>query len=367
MPPFEADLHAWFGGRNDSIHLCRTFTQLDTQMTIVPSPPAVQVNEPWLNFLGNQGLRPDGSDFGDVGAELRAARDGAVVAPLLNLGLIRANGPDAADFLHNLVTNDIKGLTPGMVRLAGLCTPKGRLLASLQIFRDGDGLLLILPRDVLPAILKRLSMYILRSKVKLSDASAECVLIAFSSPGTVSPPPTFAHALPMDTGRWLLALSPEAAIIAWPELIRVAKPVGLLAWQWLDIAAGQPRVVAATQEAFIPQMLNMELPAVAGVSFTKGCYPGQEIVARTQYLGKVKRRMVRARLAMPALPGTHVFAPETGDQHCGAVVSAGPAPDGSIEALVCVQLGAVEAGEVHVGAPDGPTVEFLPLPYTLGA
>jgi hypothetical protein len=103
----------------------------------------------------------------------------------------------------------------------------------------------------------------------------------------------------------------------------------------------------------VPQMLNMELAAVAGVSFSKGCYPGQEIVARTQYLGKVKRRTYRARLATAATPGTHVYAPETGDQHCGAIVSLAPSPAGGFECLVCVQIGAVEAGEVHVGAPTG--------------
>jgi folate-binding protein YgfZ len=127
--------------------------------------------------------------------------------------------------------------------------------------------------------------------------------------------------------------------------------VGLGAWHWLEIAAGQPRVVASTQEAFVPQMLNMELAAVGGVSFSKGCYPGQEIVARTQYLGKVKRRTFRARLAGAATPGTHVYAPETGDQHCGAIVRLAPSPAGGFECLVCVQIGAVEAGEVHVGAP----------------
>jgi folate-binding protein YgfZ len=124
-------------------------------------------------------------------------------------------------------------------------------------------------------------------------------------------------------------------------------------------------VVAGTQEAFVPQMLNMELPAVAGVSFSKGCYPGQEIVARTQYLGKVKRRTYRARLANAVVPGAHVYAPETGDQHCGAIVSLAPSPDGGFECLVCVQIGAVEAGEVHVGASDGERLEFLPLPYAI--
>ncbi|HEY8856486.1 MAG TPA: folate-binding protein, partial [Rugosibacter sp.] len=105
--------------------------------------------------------------------------------------------------------------------------------------------------------------------------------------------------------------------------------------------------------------------AVAGVSFTKGCYPGQEIVARTHYLGKVKRRMMRARLANLAAPGTHVYAPETGDQQCGSLVSIAPSPEGGFECLVSVQSSAVAAGEVHLGAPNGERLTFLPLPYSL--
>ncbi len=332
----------------------------------------------WNSFLAGQGLVDEGASFGDLAAELTAAAalsksGGGVVSPLVDLGLIRASGPDAASFLHNLVTNDINGIGPANARFAGFCTPKGRLLALFLVWRDGEDLLLMLPRDILPTMLKKLSMYVLRSKVKLTDASAERALIG------VSPAPTFAAALPrfgvtavdggqairLDDGRVLLALSPEAAIKQWTVLAANAKPVGLAAWQWLEIAAGQPRIVAATQEAFVPQMLNMELPAVAGVSFSKGCYPGQEIVARTQYLGKVKRRTYRAKLASAVAPGTHVFAPETADQHCGALVSVAPSPTGGYEALVCVQSGAVEAGEVHVGTLTGDRLEFLPLPYDI--
>jgi folate-binding protein YgfZ len=192
-------------------------------------------------------------------------------------------------------------------------------------------------------------------------------------------PPTAAAGLPrfgvaaidggqvvrLDDTRWLLALDPGAAASNWQQLAASARPVGLAAWQWLEIAAGQPRVVAATQEAFVPQMLNMELPAVAGISFSKGCYPGQEIVARTQYLGKVKRRTYRARLVTAPTPGTYVYAPETGDQHCGTIVSAAPSPAGGHECLVCVQIGAVEGGEVHHGSPAGERMEFLPLPYEI--
>lgn len=337
-----------------------------------------------ISLLAAQGLTEDGSRFGVVADELAAARDGAVVAPLTDLGVIRATGADAAGFLHNLMTNDINGIGPGGARFAGFCTAKGRLLALLLIWRDGDDFLLMLPRDILPAMLKKLSMYVLRSKVKLSDATGERALMGYSVSAAASPAPTLSlgdavaglprfgvaaveggQAIRLDDTRWLLALDPTAAASRWQALTTAARPVGLAAWQWLEIAAGQPRVVATTREAFVPQMLNMELPAVAGVSFSKGCYPGQEIVARTQYLGKVKRRTFRARLATAAAPGTSVYAPETGDQHCGAIVSVAPSPAGGFECLVCVQIGAVEASEVHVGTPDGERLEFLPLPYEM--
>lgn len=342
------------------------------------------MTQEWISLLAGQGLAADGSGFGVTADELLAARDRAVVAPLADLGLIRATGVDAAGFLHNLLSNDINGLTPGSARFAGFCTAKGRLLALLLIWREGDDFLLMLPREILPMILKKLSMYVLRSKVKLSDATAERVLIGYALPAAAPPAPAFApgeaagglprfgvaaidggQAIRLDDTRWMLALDAAAAPARWQQLSASARPVGLAAWQWLEIAAGQPRVVAATQEAFVPQMLNMELPAVAGVSFTKGCYPGQEIVARTQYLGKVKRRTFRVRLGAAPAPGDPVYAPETGDQHCGAVVSVAPSPAGGFECLVCVQSGAVEAGEVHVGAPDGERLEFLPLPYSV--
>jgi folate-binding protein YgfZ len=337
------------------------------------------MTQEWIPFLAAQGLAADGRSFGSIADELAAARDGAVVAPLTDLGLIRAAGEDAAGFLHNLLTNDIKGITPEAARFAGFCTPKGRLLALFLIWRDGDDFLLMLPRDILPPILKKLSMYVLRSKVKLSDATAQHALVGFATTGTALPAPLpeavlsrfgvaridGGQVIRLDDTRWLFALENASAASQWRQLATSARPVGLAPWQWLEIAAGQPRVVLATQEAFVPQMLNMELPAVAGVSFSKGCYPGQEIVARTQYLGKVKRRTYRARLASEAAPGTHVYAPETGDQHCGAVVSVAPSPAGGFECLVCVQIGAVEAGEVHVGTPTGECLEFLALPYAL--
>ena len=337
------------------------------------------MTQEWITQLAGSGLAADASNFGELAGELAAARDGTVAAPLADLGLIRASGEDAAVFLHNLLTNDVNGITLGGARFAGFCTPKGRLLALFLVWREGDDFLLMLPRDILPPMLKKLSMYVLRSKVKLSDATEERALIGFSSSTGALPALGIDATLPrfgvanvdrglairLDDSRWLLAIDSNVAAMQWRALTATFKPVGLAAWQWLEIAAGQPRVIAATQEAFVPQMLNMELPAVAGVSFSKGCYPGQEIVARTQDLGKVKRRTYRAQLGSAVAAGTHVYAPETGEQHCGAIVSVAPSPAGGFECLVCVQIGAVEAGEVHVGAPTGQRLEFLPLPYEI--
>jgi folate-binding protein YgfZ len=219
--------------------------------------------------------------------------------------------------------NDVQGISAAGARFAGFCTPKGRLLALLLIWREGDDFLLMLPRDILPPMLKKLSMYVLRSKVKLSDATGgTCLDRLFEScrrvpaPGIDASLPSFGGTTTGRAGdparRFPLAAGNRGRGghgAQWQALTATAKPVGLAAWQWLEIAAGQPRVVAATQEAFVPQMLNMELPAVAGVSFSKGCYPGQEIVARTQYLGKVKRRTYRARLRRPWLPAPMSMRP----------------------------------------------------------
>ncbi|MCX8016792.1 MAG: folate-binding protein, partial [Rhodocyclaceae bacterium] len=260
-------------------------------------------------------------------------------AVLTDHGLIRASGEEAASFLHNLLTNDIHHLAEGQARHAGLCTPKGRLIASFLVWREAGEYWLMLSADLLPGILKKLSMYVLRSKVKLADATAERRLVGVV--GASLGPREAMHAQPfaggmairLDEQRLVLALPAAAALPA-----DLPPAAGLEAWHLAEIRAGMPRIVAATQEAFVPQMVNYELPAVGGVSFQKGCYPGQEIVARTQYLGKVKRRMARVKLSQAVAPGTEVFSTETGEQHCGAVVLIAPDAAGSFEALLVLSL-----------------------------
>jgi folate-binding protein YgfZ len=283
---------------------------------------------------------------------------------LTDQGLLRASGEDAAAFLHNLLTNDVNHLQEGEARHAGLCTPKGRLIATFLIWREGADYYLQLSADILPAILKKLSMYILRSKVKLADASAERRLMGvfgtrLGPSGAMSTAPyAGGTALRLDDQRCVLALPATAAS---PDL-----PAGDLSdWHLAEIRAGIPRIVAATQEAFVPQMVNYEVPAVGGVSFQKGCYPGQEIVARTHYLGKVKRRMVHVKLEKDFPPGTEAFTPEAGDQHCGQVVLTAPSSNSGFESLVVIQSSGVEANDIRVGAPDGPRAHLLPLPYAV--
>ncbi len=286
-------------------------------------------------------------------------------ATLADQGLIRASGEEAAGFLHNLLTNDINHLAEGTARHAGLCTPKGRLIATFLIWREGGDYYLLLSADILPAILKKLSMYVLRSKVRLADVSGERVLIGVC--GAALGPAETMRTAPCEGGI-AIRLDADRVVLAVPAGTQPAglPPAGTLAdWHLAEIRHGMPRITAATQELFTPQMANYELPAVGGVSFQKGCYPGQEVVARTQYLGKVKRRMYRAKLAALVPPGTEVFTPEAGDQHCGAVVLSAPAPAGGGECLLVVQSSGAEAGEVHVGSPAGPRAEILPLPYAV--
>ncbi len=289
----------------------------------------------------------------------------SVFIPLTDHGLIRASGEEAATFLHNLLTNDITHLPDNGARHAALCTAKGRMIASFLIWREGGDYLLMLSRDILPGILKKLSMYILRSKVKLSDISAERTL--FGLLGTEIGP-----AEPMTTAPWqggtAIRLDAARMILALPDgsaLPPAGRKGELADWHLAEIRAGIPRIVAATQELFTPQMVNYELPAVGGVSFQKGCYPGQEIVARTQYLGKVKRRMYRVWLPAAFPPGSEVFTPEGGDQHCGNVLLCAPSSAGGCEALLVVQTSGAQADAVHLGRPDGPKAQILPLPYPI--
>lgn len=341
------------------------------------------MNSNWQNFLATRGARFEAGqvlDFGDAKSELAAAESGTVLAPLTQFGLIRATGEDAATFLHNLLSNDIQHLGRNHAERCGFCSPKGRLLADFLIWRENNDYLLQLSADIQPAILKKLGMYVLRSKVKLSDAGTDTVLFGIAGDGAEAAlkvsgleipaaPFDMAHfadgsAIRLDAHRFQLALRPDAAARMWDQLATLAKPAGATIWRWLEVAAGIPHITSFTQEEFVPQMANLEL--IGGVSFTKGCYPGQEVVARTKYLGKVKRRAYRAHvLGDCPQPGTDLFSPDLPDQSCGKVIEAAPSPAGGCEMLASMLMSSAETGDVRLGSADGPRLEFRSLPYAL--
>lgn len=293
---------------------------------------------------------------------------------LADWGLIRAEGADAASFLHAQLTQDITGLREGQARLAGWCTAKGRLLASLVVWRSGPELFhLALSADLLAPTLKKLSMFVLRAKCKLSDAGPALALhglagaqaavwlgeAAGAAPWTCQPAQGgSAVRLPDVQGlpRWLLALPAEAPAPALPALPAEA-------WAWLEVMSGLPRIQAATTEQFVPQMVNLEL--VGGVNFKKGCYPGQEVVARSQYRGTLKRRGQLVESTAPLAPAQELFHSADPGQPAGMVVLAAPRPGGGSVALVELKLAALDGGSLHAGAADGPAVSVLPLPYPI--
>lgn len=306
------------------------------------------------------------------------------VAALTDQGLIAFTGEESASFLHSQLTNDVEHLGLGDVRLAGYCSPKGRMLASFLMWRNEESVFLQLPRAIQPAVQKRLQMFILRAKTKPADVSEQYVTLALGGADAeavlqnwfdVLPAKPFskidhplgtvvrvADAFGAPRYQWLTTA--ETASIAAPVLKERLVVGGNEAWRLSEIHAGVPQVGSGTQEQFVPQMVNFEL--LGGVNFKKGCYPGQEIVARSQYLGKLKRRTALATIAdASAAPGAEVFSPADPEQPCGMVVNTAHNGQGGVDALVEMKLEALEAGDVRFGSASGPALQFLPLPYAL--
>lgn len=314
---------------------------------------------------------------------LPAQVEAGFISPLIHLGVISATGDDAADFLHNQLSNDVLGLDATQARLAGYCSPKGRLLATLMIWRDGDQILLALPRALLAATMKRLQMFVLRAKVKLSDVSDQVALLGIAvRPGQLGELPGAPMRRVAAQGGTLLRVPDAAGLqramwsgpssqgrLAWehygPQGRQALPPAPAALWRWSEIMAGLPHVVEATREQFVPQMINFEL--VGGVNFQKGCYPGQEIVARSQYLGKLKRRTLLAFCDDDlAKAGAEVFSAADPAQPCGMIANAERGPGGRIACLVELKM-ELAGTAVHVGSAEGPSLSFGELPYALPA
>lgn len=295
------------------------------------------------------------------------------VAELGSVGMLEVTGDDARAFLHAQLTSDIAGLQAGQARYAGWCSAKGRLLASFLVVPHGGGFLLQLARDLASPMAKRLAMFVLRAKVKVSEASAAWAQFGLWGDGAESRLSALGLAAPQSDfgvseapGTLAVRLAPGRFVVA----VQAARRDFVLAsgdatteqaWTLEEIRSGRALVTLATQDQFVPQMLDYQL--LGAIDFRKGCYPGQEIVARTQYRGQLKRRLVCARVASPARAGQDVHASDLAGQVAGTVVNAASVSEEASELLAVVPIASLEQhAELRLGGADGPLLEVLRLP-----
>ena len=324
-------------------------------------------------------------DFGQAEQELNAT-DGNILCDLSHYGLISATGPDASDFLQAQFSNDVRNVSAQQSQLNAYCSAKGRILASFRLFYLNDKYYLELPNTLVEQTLKRLRMFVLRSQVTLEDASQQ--MARFGLAGTDSEQlisdigldcPTDVDGvsqngdvlvlrIPGSTPRVEIHGPVKLLISLWDKLAKTATPVGAGSWSLLDIQTGLPVIQSQTVESFVPQMVNLEL--INGVSFKKGCYPGQEIVARMQYLGKLKKRMYRAHInsADTILPGDSLYSGSSDNsQSIGNIVNAQASPEGGYDVLAVIQITEAEQGQVRLGDKTGAILDISELPYSLSA
>ena len=323
-------------------------------------------------------------------------------AALNDWSCISVIGPDAVDFLQNQLTNSVKSITNTpkasiaiphqQNRFAGYCSAKGRLMASFWIIRQdtaasGENLdtppsqpafYLFISKDLAATLAKRLSMFVLRSKVKVLDLTESMDIYGYAletnqsnalkdelaamvaMPGVITAELPAVSINQVQTQRYVLAMPKNQAL-------GDVQDTALQAWNWLEIQSAIPRITQATFEQFVPQMVNME--SLRGIDFQKGCYPGQEVVARSQYRGTIKRRLQVAHLnhREAILPGAEIFHSDDPSQPCGMVVLAASHPlvHDRFDVQVECKLEALQSGSVHLGSASGPVLSFSALPYPL--
>ncbi|MEP7329256.1 MAG: folate-binding protein [Betaproteobacteria bacterium] len=307
---------------------------------------------------------------------------GAAWSLLPHTGYLDFDGVDATSFLQGQLSNDVAALAVGDAQWSSYNSPKGRMLASMLLWRaSATSYRAFVAADLAPTLRQRLAIFVMRAKLVVTDRSVTgiCVGVTGATAGAavqaaLGVAPDAGHGVTHDEvdivatpdGRVLIHVPTAARDAIADQLAAHATAVEWTYWDWAAIAAGIPTIGAATQDQFVPQTLNWDL--VGGVNFRKGCYPGQEIVARMQYLGRQKERLLRLHIdgAVPAI-GTRLYSAVFGDQACGTIVNAAPAPTGGSDLLAVAQISATHDASLHLGALEGPVVSLLPLPYAIPA
>ena len=343
------------------------------------------MNQNWQSFLLAEGATIDGDGILHFPKQTLSddwINSTPVLFDLSGVAALRVSGKDAEAFLQSQFSNDINRVrTEQICQLNAYCNPKGRTIALTRVFSLGDDFILMVPCCLVDAVVKRLRMFVMRSKVTI-DQDTNLVMtgiagteskqllqnLDFDTPGTVG---QVIHSreltliqVPGPTSRFISIGEFDAVANTWQQLKSAVPLAGPREWALLDLLSGQPNIFSETSELFVPQMLNLD--HIDGISFEKGCYPGQEIVARMHYLGKPKRRMILAKVETSSPPnlGDDLYD-ETRTQSAGKVVDAQRMPTGELALLAVIQIESYKNSPVHLQSPDGPVLTWLPLPYDL--
>lgn len=344
------------------------------------------MNSDWKKFLITKNAVLENNSVKNFGLSIdkeQAAYSKLVLADLSQYAVIEASGDDVIEFLQGQLSNDIKLVTEKTGQLSAYCNPKGRIMATFRIFKRNGLLFLRLHSNVAESTLKRLRMFVMRSKVELHDRSDELSRIGVAGTDATAKLSEIFKNLPKDTDESstendltivkLSGLIPQYEVYGpleqvkqlWENLQTNGVAIGENSWNLLTIRAAIPEIVAETVEAFVPQMVNLQ--AINGLSFTKGCYPGQEVVARMHYLGKLKRRLFicSAETDELPIPGEAIMTSDESEQKVGQIVSSSWASNNKIEFLAVLQIEKAQSSELHIKSYKGASITLEQLPYTL--
>jgi len=337
----------------------------------------------WKQLLDKAGAEFTGDSlvsFGKPDHERKTLLQGNILCDLSHVGIIQVQGADAADFLQNQLTNDINLVTESQAQLSAWCNHKGRTIATFLVHKQGDSYYLTLSADLMEFVLKRLQMFVMRSAVQLEVVTETMVHFGFSGSqdwneccdmalpehdygAVVSGGLSIIRVPGVEPRYEVMGLFDDVAPL-WEQLSTHSTPVNGEAWNYLNIANGIAVIQEASREAWIPQMLNYQI--INGVSFSKGCFPGQEVVARLKYLGKTKRRIFRLELATQVVPNIgESVAAEGENAEAGKIVNAALNSEGNVEVLAVLKIALVEDGkQLSLSDTDGASAKVLELPYS---
>jgi len=338
----------------------------------------------WKAFLTEKGAKFEDQhlvSFDNPESENSLLAQGSVLCDLSNFGIIKVSGEDAENFLQNQLTNDIRNVTESQHQSSAWCSPKGRMIANFQVFKRQESYFLILSIDLLEHVIKKLSMYIMMSKVTIENITDSYVLFGYAgteadknlqaysklTPLKANQSATFGTLtllnMPTTLPGFIIFGELEDAKQLWEACNQTAKPASCAPFLYLNIISGLPIITKPSSEKWIPQMVNFT--AIGGVDFKKGCYPGQEVVARLNYLGKTKRRMYRIEIDSNTLPAVNDNISSDTDPSAGQILNAAINPENKVEALAILKI--TEAEKPLSLEKCNSHVKILELPYTVEA